>query len=187
MNVMEALRQRRSIKRFTERPLRREQVERLLAAAALAPNHHLTQPWRFYVLGPRARRAYGEVVGARKARKVDDPATAEQVREKVAAEHASLPGMIVVAMSEDPNPEVREEDFAATMMAVHALMLAAVEEGLGTHIKTGAVMEDPDARAAVGLPEEEVIVAVVNVGEPEQPLPSPKPRKAAGELTRWTE
>ena len=37
------------------------------------PNHRLTQPWRFYVLGPDARQAYGLVLGGRKARKIEDP------------------------------------------------------------------------------------------------------------------
>jgi hypothetical protein len=36
-------------------------------AAILAPNHRLTEPWRFYVLGPEAREAYGLAVGVRKA------------------------------------------------------------------------------------------------------------------------
>lgn len=187
MNVSDAVRQRRSIKKFTDRPVTREQVERLVAAAVLAPNHHLTEPWRFYVLGPKARRAYGEVLGARKAGKVEDAVAAEQVREKVAREHEALPCMIAVTMLEDLNPEVREEDYAATMMAVENLLLAAAEEGLGTHLKTGAVMQDRGARAAVGVPEEERIVAVVNVGEPEQPLPAPKPRGAPAQFIHWTE
>ena len=186
MNVLDAIGRRRSIKKFSDWPVTREQIERLLAAAVLAPNHRLTQPWRFYVLGPRARRAYGEVLGARKAQKVEDPDAAAQVREKVASEHASLPGMIVVAMRADPNPEIREEDFAACMMAVDNLVLAALEEGLGTHIKTGGVMQDPGARAAVGVPEDERIVAVVNVGFPTE-VPVPKPRLPAIGLTHWTD
>jgi nitroreductase len=186
VDLTEALRARRSIKKFADREVTRQQLARLLEAAVLAPNHRLTQPWRFYVLGPKARRAYGEVLGGRKARKVDDPAAAALVREKVVAEHAALPAMIAVAMREDPNPEVREEDFAATMMAVQNLALAAVEAGLGTHLKTGAVMQDPGARAAVGVAEGERIVAVVNVGYPAEP-PAPKPRTPAGELTTWTD
>ncbi|NJD09898.1 MAG: nitroreductase [Gemmatimonadetes bacterium] len=187
MNVREAIAQRRSVKKFVDRPVSRTQLLRLLDAAVLAPNHRLTQPWRFYALGPQARRAYGEVLGGRKARKVEDPAAAALVRAKVADEHAALPAMIVVAVREDPDPEVREEDLAAVMMAVENLLLAALEDGLGTHIKTGAVMQDPAARAAVGVAADERIVAVVNVGVAEQPGPPAKPRIPASELTRWTE
>ena len=59
--------------------------------------------------------------------------------------------MIAVAVVDNENPEIREEDYAAAMMAMQNIMLAAVELGLGTHIKTGAVMGDPAARAAVGV------------------------------------
>ena len=74
MQASDAIRERRSIKRFAEQPVTREQIETLLSAATLAPNHRLTQPWRFYVLGPDARYAYGLALGNRKARKLEDPA-----------------------------------------------------------------------------------------------------------------
>ena len=72
MRASEAIRQRRSIKRFTGRAVTREEIEAILAAATMAPNHRLTQPWRFYVLGPEARHAYGLALGERKARKQPD-------------------------------------------------------------------------------------------------------------------
>src|ERR1051325_3797348 len=118
MDVTEAIRSRRSIKRFVDRPIAREDVEALLAAATLAPNHRLTQPWRFYVLGPEARYAYGRALGERKARKIEDPEAARAMRESVAQEHRALPCMIAVAVVNNENPEIRDEDYAATMMAV---------------------------------------------------------------------
>jgi nitroreductase len=184
MNVSDAIRQRRSIKKFTNREITRAEIEQLLDAAARAPNHRLTQPWRFHVLGPQARRAYGLALGNRKARRVEDAAAADLVRGKVASEHAALPGMIVVAMKLHEDPEIREEDYAAVMMAVQNLALQALELGLGTHIKSGAVMQDAAARAAAGVAEHERIVAVVNVGEPAE-QPQSKERSAAAELTRW--
>jgi nitroreductase len=184
MNLSDAIQQRRSIKRFTARPVAREEVERLIDAATCAPNHHLTQPWRFYVLGPLARHAYGLALGARKARKLEDAEKAALVRETVAAEHLALPCMIAVAVVASENAEAAEENYAAAMMAIENLALAAVDMGLGTHIKTGAVMADPSARAAVGLPDDERIVAIVNVGEPAE-LPAPKSRLTATSLTTW--
>src|ERR1043165_3397413 len=107
MDVSEAIRARRSIKRFADRPVSREEIEALLAAATLAPNHRLTQPWRFYVLGPDARYAYGRALGERKARKLDDPNAANAMRETVAQEHRALPCMIAVAVIDNDNPEIR--------------------------------------------------------------------------------
>jgi nitroreductase len=184
MRLSETIQNRRSIKRFTDRPVSREQIETMLAAATLAPNHRLTQPWRFYVLGPEARYAYGLALGERKARKIEDPSAARAMRETVAAEHRALPGMIAVAVVASENPEIREEDYAAVMMGIENLALAAVELGLGTSMKTGAIMEDPAARRAAGARDGERIVAVVNVGEPAE-VPPPKKREPASSFTTW--
>src|SRR5206468_10549026 len=100
---------------------------RLIHAATLAPTHRLTQPWRFYVLGPEARYAYGRAVGERKARKLTDASAAGASLESVAAEHRALPCMIAVAVVNNDNPEIREEDYAAALMAIQNLSLAALE------------------------------------------------------------
>jgi nitroreductase len=184
MNLSDAIQQRRSIKRFTDRPVSRDEIETLLSAATLAPNHRLTQPWRFYVLGPEARYAYGLALGNRKAKKIEDPEAARAMRENVAAEHRALPGMIAVAVVPTDNPETRDEDYAAAMMAIQNIALTAVASGLGTHLKTGAVMEDPAARAAAGVKEGERIIAVVNVGEPAD-VPPAKRREPATTYTTW--
>ena len=184
MNLFDALRARRSIKDFTPRPVSRDQIEQLLEAAVQAPNHRMTEPWRFYVLGVGARRAYGAALGARKAKRVEDPAAAAEVSKKVEEKHAALPAMLAVAVVIAEDPEVREEDLAASYMAVENLLLAAPALGLGAHLKTGAVMNDPRARAAVGVPEGERIIATIEVGEPAS-LPAAKARKAASALTTW--
>jgi nitroreductase len=184
MRATEAIRQRRSIKRFTDRPVTREEIESLLDAAVLAPNHRLTQPWRFYVLGPEARYAYGLALGDRKARKLENAEAGRTLRETVAGEHRALPAMLVVAVVQTDNVEQREEDYAAALMAVQNISLAAVESGLGTHIKTGAVMSDPAARTAAGVKDNERIVAVVNIGQPSESLPAKK-REPAASFTVW--
>ena len=184
MHVSDAISSRRSIKRFTSRSVTREEIETLLSAAVTAPNHRLTQPWRFYVLGPEARQAYGLVLGGRKARKIEDAAAAQAMRDAVATEHRALPAMLVVAVADNENPETREEDYAAAMMAIQNLSLAALDLGLGTHLKTGAIMSDPAARAAAGVKDNERIVAVVNIGEPAD-VPPAKPREPATAFTTW--
>jgi len=184
MHVADAIRERRSIKRFTDAPVSHEQIEALLSAAVLAPNHRLTEPWRFYVLGPAAREAYGRVLGERKAKKIEDPAAARTTIDNVAKEHRALPAMIAVAIALNANPEIVEEDQAAAMMGIENLSLLAVAMGLGTHIKTGAVMADPSARAALGVRDDERVIAIVNVGVPAE-TPAPKPRGTGASRTIW--
>ena len=182
--TLDAIRHRRTAGKFREDTPPRELIDQMLDAAVWAPNHRMTQPWRFYVLGPESRRELGLALGTRKARKVQDPEAAEALRQRVAAEHAALPLIIAVAVVQDENPEIREEDYAAGMMAVQNIMLAAVALGLGTHIKTGAVMKDPAARAAIGVADGERVIATVNVGEPAA-VPPPRERRPAVSLTTW--
>mgnify|MGYP001548890402 CR=1 FL=1 len=184
MDIHEAIRTRRSIKQFTSRPITREHLEQMIDAAIHAPNHRLTQPWRFYVLGPEARRAYGVALGARKAKNIANPQAARAVIEKVATAEAAIPAEIAVSMVLHESPETREEDYAATMMAVQNLLLAAGAMGLGTHIRTGAVMDDPRARAAVDIREGERLVALIQLGEPAA-MPEATERRAAAEVTTW--
>jgi nitroreductase len=92
--------------------------------------------------------------------------------------------MIAVAVVTSENPEIREEDYAAAMMGIANLSLAAVELGLGTALKTGAVMSDPAARTAAGVSDGERIIAIVNVGEPAE-IPPAKPREPASTYTTW--
>ncbi|MBT8405574.1 MAG: nitroreductase [Gemmatimonadetes bacterium] len=186
VDTLDAIHQRRSIKRYTDAPVSRDQIESLLEAAVQAPNHRMTGPWRFYVLGAEARAAFGTVLGARKAKRVDDPGAARAVVEKVTAMHRALPAMIVVATTVHENPEIREEDFASAWMAVQNLSLAAHAMGLGSHIKTGAVMDDPAARAAFGVAEDERVVAMIEVGVPEA-IPDAKNRIPARDFTTWVD
>lgn len=182
MDIFDAISSRRSIKSYTDRPVSDEEIERILSTAVLAPNHRMTEPWRFYVLGPEARAGYGAALGARKAKRVEDPDAAAAVLAKVEESHRELPAMLAVSMTLDDDPEIREEDYAATFMAIENLCLSAAATGLGTHIKTGAIMNDPRARAAVGVGDDERIVATISLGEPES-VPDPKPRRSASELT----
>lgn len=184
MDVLEAIQTRRSIKVFTDRPITREEIESLLEAAVLAPNHRLTEPWGFLVLGERAKRAYATVLAGRKARRAADAEAAAAVHERVVRKTVAVPAIIAVTMRLAEDPEVREEDYAATYMAVQNLLLAATARGLGTHVKTGAVMEDPEFRTALDVPSDQRVVALVFVGVPAE-VPARKARTPATERTRW--
>lgn len=184
MHLSEAISARRTIKRFTDTPVRREDIEALLSAGCLAPNHRLSQPWRFYVMGPDARYAYGFALGSRKAKKIEDPAAAQKLREIVAEEHRALPAMLAIAMVVNESEEIREEDYAAAMMAVQNICLTAVERGLGTALKSGAILGDPAARAATTVADNERIIIVMNVGTPVEVAP-PKAREQAATFTKW--
>ncbi|HSH46527.1 MAG TPA: nitroreductase [Longimicrobiales bacterium] len=184
MNVSEAIRGRVSVKEYEPEPVSREQIEELLELANLAPNHRMTEPLHFRVLGEGAKGAYAEALAGRKTKKLDDADAAAMVREKVMRRHMRVPAMVGVLVEQDADPEVREEDYATAFMAIQNLSLAAVEMGLGTHIKTGAVMDEPSLREALGVGEAQRLVAIVFLGMPAE-MPDAKRRVPATERTRW--
>ena len=95
--------------------------------------------------------------------------------------------MIAVALTLDDNPEIREEDYAAAWMGIQNLSLGAAALGYGSHVKTGAVMDDPRARGPrSGSQRGSGWWRRSTSGVPAA-TPEPKERVAAAERTVWVE
>jgi nitroreductase len=184
IDVIEAIRARRSVKEFGPGSVSREVLESLLDLVVLAPNHRMTQPWQFVILGPEARRSYGEIKGERRARAVKQEEAAETVRRATAEAIEGLPALVGFVQELHDDPEVREEDFATVYMGIQNFLLGALAMGLGTHVKTGAILEAPETREALGIGEGERLLALVHVGAPST-IPHSKPRARPSERTRW--
>jgi len=186
MQVSEAIRTRRSVKQYDAPPIAPERIEPLLEAVCHAPNHRMTQPWEFYVLGPETQQVYAEVRAEMKSESVGDAAAAEAVRQKVQRESLAIPRMVAVASHLAEDPVIREEDYAAIWMGIQNLLLLAWEEGIGAYIRTGPILEKRRLRSALGIPDDQRIVAFIQLGYPER-VPDPKPRTPASEKIRWLE
>jgi nitroreductase len=180
----EAIRSRRSVKKFTSHPIDPALLESLLELAMLAPNHRMTEPWGFLILGPEARRAYGEVKGRLRAAKGKGGADPEPLIRKTVEEMEGLPALVAFTQKLDPDPEIREEDYATVYMGIQNFLLGAAAVGLGTHVRTGAALEAPRTREALGIADGERIVALVEVGEPGEEGRT-KPRSPVEERIRW--
>jgi nitroreductase len=179
-DLFAALQERRTHKRFVRQPVARRAIEVMLEAAVLAPNHKMTEPWRFVVFGEEAKRRYGLV---RARAKVGRHGKAEK-RAKIVDEIVRIPAMIAVKMRVDEDPVRREEDYAATFMAVQNLSLAATGLGLGTKINTGKILDDDELRELVDARRNERIVALLNIGVPADARAA-KERTPASARTVW--
>src|SRR6476661_3554277 len=186
MAAIAAMRRRTSGRRCRPDPISRQTLETLPECAMRAPNHKLTEPWRFAVLTDAARDRFAELRARQRLTKFPDP-TSEEARtatEKMRRETEQTPALIVVMCAVSPDPKTREEDYAAAMMATANLLTAAASLGLGTYLRTGGIMQDPDVTALAGLEPGFRIVGIVSVGYPEAEEP-PRRRRPASELTRW--
>ena len=148
---------RRTHKTFGPEPVARDVLRELLALARHAPNHHLTQPWRFRVLGPLALASLKEAAGPAEAAKLDRAPT-------LVVASAALSGDLV----QD------EEDVCATAAAVMLVLLGATERGLASYWRTPGVLRTARGREAVGVPQGERVLGLCHLGAPAR---EPPPRE----------
>jgi len=186
MDAIDAIQRRTSVRRFRPDPVPRAAIERLLDCAVRAPNHKLSEPWRFAVLTGTARDAYAEIRARHRLKRFTDPDSPEAAAgaEKVRREARGTPAFIVAMSVVNADPITREEDYAAVMMAVENLLIAAESLGLGTYLRTGGIMAEPALTELAGLGDGQRIVGILSLGYPADPEP-PRRRRAAAELTRW--
>ena len=186
MDALDAIQRRTSVRRFRPDPVSRDTIQRLLDCAVRAPNHKLTEPWRFAVLTGDARSRYAELRAGHRLKRFSDPESAEALAgaDKVRREARETPAFIVVMCAVNPDEITREEDYAAAMMATGNMMVAAESLGLGTYLRTGGIMGEPSLRELVGLAEGFRIVGILSLGYPAETEP-PRRRRPPAELTRW--
>lgn len=157
MDVETAIRTRRTHKAFAPEPVPREQLEQLLELANWAPNHNLTVPWRFRVVGPATLARLKEAAGPEGAAKLD-----------------RCPTLVIVSCALGGDPVADEEDLHATAVAAYIVLLAAHARGLAGYWRTPALLRDPAGRAAARIPDNERIVGLLHVGRPRQERPVPE-------------
>jgi nitroreductase len=168
MDVEDAIRSRRTVKAFAPEPVGRETLEELLELARWAPNHNLTNPWRFRVVGPRSlerlKRAAADLAAA------DAPPEADPVTigEAAAAKLDRAPTLVVCSARRSEDPVQDEEDQRAASCAAYIVLLAAHARGLAGYWRTPGVLRSQSGRAALGLPNDEHFVGLLHLGRARQ-------------------
>lgn len=178
MELLEAIRTRRSVKRVTDRRPSRQDIVAILEAARWAPNHHLTQPWRFHVIAGQERTKMGEFVAAAIEREDwPDAAAAAGLAREVRGALLRAPVVIAVTVRRNADPTVDLEDYAAACCATQNLLLAAWSKGIASKWRTAELAVHPAAKRYLGIGPEDRIVAYAYLGYPaEKAVPEPQPR-----------
>ncbi len=186
MNVIEALRSRRSVGRL-DGDVDEADLAELIELAAWAPNHRLTEPWRFTILRGAARARLGATWAGIVARSSAlEGREREELLEGIAAKTLRAPIIVAVSTRTVDDPVVAIEDFAATAAAVQNLLLAAHDKGFGAMWRTGGMAYDPEIKAFLGLDPTDRIVAFVYLGRVAVEPPKARPRDPAAATRRLT-
>ncbi|MEJ7787555.1 MAG: nitroreductase [Solirubrobacteraceae bacterium] len=152
MELEQAIRTRRTHKAYAPQPVDRETLDELFELARWAPNHKLTNPWRFRVLGPHAlerlKEASGDLIAAAKLNRA--------------------PTLVLVSATQSGDPVMDEEDVLAAATAAYLVLLAAHGRGLAGYWRTPGVLRAPAGRAALGIPDDEHVLGLLHLGHPRQ-------------------
>jgi nitroreductase len=152
------IRTRRTHKAYAPEPVDRATLDELFELARWAPNHNLTNPWRFRVLGPQALARLMEAAG---------PEAAAKLRR--------APTLVVASVVRDADdPAAAEEDRDAAAVACYIVLLAAHDRGLGGYWRTPGVLRTPEGRAACGIPDTEDVLGLLHLGEARGEKPPPE-------------
>jgi nitroreductase len=163
MDVEKAIRTRRTHKAFTPEAIEPAVLDELFELASWAPNHHLTSPWRFYVLGESAR---GRLM-----------ALAESEQAGAAVKLRRAPTLVAVAAEQSGEAAQDREDLLATAVAAYLVLLGAHARGYAGYWRTVPLLEDPRAREILGLSATEAPLGLLYLGHPieEQRVPERAP------------
>jgi nitroreductase len=142
------IRSRRTHKAYAPAPVDRETLAELFELARWAPNHNLTNPWRFRVLGPEALDRLKRAAGPEAAAKLE-----------------RAPTLVAASVVQDADPVTAAEDRDAAACACYIVLLAAHERGLGGYWRTPGVLRTPEGRAACGIPDGEAVLGLLHLGE----------------------
>lgn len=167
VEVEAAIRARRTHKQYGAEPVAEGVLRSLLDLARFAPNHHVTQPWRFRVLGPSVRAALDDVVPAKEVAKL-----------------RRAPTLVLVTAVLTGDPHRDDEDLHAVACAVYAVLLGATARGLASYWRTPDCLSEPPVRSVLGLGEAERVVSLIHLG-PAVSQPPEKDRAPLDDLVSW--
>ncbi len=167
MDFYQIINNRRTIHHYKPEPLPQEVLHRVLKAAHMAPNHKMTWPWRFTLVGPETRQTLVPLAHKIKEQK-KGPLT--EIAKKALQSKLLNPGALVVVsiLRTDNNFQYRE-DYAAASCAIQNMLLALQAEGYGGKWGSGGLTSHPETYKMMDIaPEQEEIIAFIWMGTPSQ-------------------
>ena len=185
MNVIEAIYARQSLGNVRQDEIPRADIEKMLGAAAQAPNHYRVRPWRFVVVVGEARKRLGKVLAQALLRK--SPQVGQDGLEKERAKPFRAPLIIAVGVDKPTESRVQAiENVCAAAAACQNILLAATELGIAGYWRTGDAVRDPEVKAFLGLAPDQEVIAFLYLGYPAAPV-EPRQRPGFEDRTTWLE
>ncbi len=177
MNFLDLVKKRQSVRKYLDKPVEREKIERCLEATRLAPSASNSQPWSFIV--------------------VDDPKLKEAVAKETFSQLISFnrfslqAPVLIILISERPGflnkvaEAIKDKQFSLIDIGIAAehLCLQATEEGLGTCML--GWFNEKGVKKLFDIPQSKRVELIITVGYPESNQIRPKKRKSINQIINY--
>ena len=170
VQLEEAIRTRRTHKAFRAEPVPDTVLDELFELARWAPNHHVTNPWRFHVIGPQTRTELMEL--------------ADRHAPGSAVKLARAPTLVAASARMSGDEEQDREDLLATAVAAYIVLLGAHARGLAGYWRSVPLLDAPDGRALLRLEPTASPVGLLYLGQAVEPQRVP-PRAPVSDISRY--
>ncbi len=183
VSVYQALYDRRMAWDFRDQPVPRDALDRMLATAVWAPNHRLTEPWRFFILesGSGAAEKIAGLAYEFALQRGGNERRAEATRDSL----LKTPVLIYAYSTPGRDEEGTKENYASVCCAAHNIALAGVAEGLAVTWETGGPTRHPDLAKALGAEDGWSLATMLSVGYPAESPTSE--RTPVSNFVQWLE
>lgn len=190
MELKEAIENRRSIRRFKDKPIEKETIERLINTAMWAPSGMNRQNWFFVVVQGTikeklieiSKRAFDKFIYKNLGKVFQDRVDVINESKRFFYTLGSAP--IIICVYRISTVEGELTDIQSVAAAIENLLLLLCDEGLGGCWMTGSVHLENEINEILGV-EGKKLQALIPVGIPDTVPPSPKRKKGRIEWIGW--
>ncbi|MBP2001556.1 nitroreductase [Paenibacillus shirakamiensis] len=190
MNVSEAIRSRRSIGKVKQDEIPQATIEAILEAGIWAPNHRLTQPWRFFVLRGEGRNVLGEAMADIALESIEDKNSEEAVKARETALQRPLRAPVIITVAVSPSDKtgvVELEEYGAVFSAIQNMLLEIHAQGLGAVWRTGDPTYHAKMNEHFGLAPQDKVLGFIYLGVPDMDKELVGKRTDVQEKTIWVD
>ncbi len=187
MDVMEAIKTRRSIGKVKDEKVPKELIEKVIEAATFAPNRYITEPWRFFVISGDGRRALSRLMEGIALDSGIDPNSEEGKKKIEKQKNKPFRAPVIIAVATEVTEDkkvIRLEELGATYAAIQNMLLAAHSLGLSSYWKTGKACYSPKMKEFFELQQKDEVLALIYLGYPDAKKDMIS-RKSGDSLTKW--
>lgn len=175
MEVFKAIKTRRSINKVKQTKISNSIINKILESGTWAPNHHLTQPWKFFVITNKSRDKLGKIMVNTLKDNLKEPINKTELELKIEKEKNKplrAPVIIIVTVIPKKNDKIKEvEEICAGAAAAQNMLLTAHELGIGAILRTGISAYDKNIKKFLGIENSDHIIGFIYLGYPNMKNP----------------